>query len=34
MAKKRPAGDGMLRKRDDLNLWEGRLVIGQENSGK
>ena len=27
MAKRRPAGDGMVRKRDD-GRWEGRIVIG------
>ena len=32
MAKRRPAGDGMVRRRDD-GRWEGRIVIGhRENS--
>ena len=27
MAKRRPSGDGMVRKRED-GCWEGRVVIG------
>ena len=32
MAKRRPAGDGMVRKRED-GRWEGRIVIGHKNNG-
>ena len=32
MAKKRPDGDGMVRKRKD-GRWEGRIVIGHKNNG-
>ena len=32
MAKRRPAGDGMVRKRDD-GRWEGRIVIGHKSDG-
>lgn len=32
MAKRRPAGDGMVRKRDD-GRWEGRIVIGHNADG-
>ena len=31
MAKRRPAGDGMVRKRDD-GRWEGRIVIGHKKN--
>ena len=33
MAKRRPAGDGMVRKRDD-GRWEGRIVIGRKENGE
>lgn len=33
MAKRRPSGDGMVRKRDD-GRWEGRIVVGHKNNGK
>ena len=33
MAKRRPAGDGMVRKRDD-GRWEGRIVIGHKENGE
>ena len=33
MAKRRPSGDGMVRKRDD-GRWEGRIVIGHKESGE
>lgn len=33
MAKRRPQGDGTIRKRPD-GRWEGRLVIGHKNNGK
>ena len=33
MAKRRPAGDGMVRKRDD-GRWEGRIVIGHRENGE
>ena len=33
MAKRRPSGDGMVRKRDDGH-WEGRIVVGHKNSGE
>ena len=32
MAKRRPSGDGMVRKRED-GLWEGRIVIGHKENG-
>ena len=32
MAKRRPAGDGMVRRRDD-GRWEGRIVIGHKENG-
>ena len=32
MAKKRPAGDGMVRKRPD-GRWEGRIVVGHKKDG-
>lgn len=32
MAKRRPSGDGMVRKRDD-GRWEGRIVVGHKNNG-
>lgn len=32
MAKRRPSGDGMVRKRDD-GRWEGRIVIGHKADG-
>lgn len=33
MAKRRPNGDGMVRKRGD-GRWEGRIVVGHKNNGK
>ena len=33
MAKRRPNGDGMIRKRAD-GRWEGRIVAGHKNNGK
>ena len=33
MAKRRPAGDGMVRKRND-GRWEGRIVIGHRENGE
>ena len=33
MSKRRPAGDGMVRKRDD-GRWEGRIVIGHRENGE
>ena len=33
MAKRRPSGDGMIRKRDD-GRWEGRIVVGHKNNGE
>ena len=33
MAKLRPSGDGMVRKRAD-GRWEGRIVVGHKNDGK
>ena len=33
MAKRRPSGDGMVRKRAD-GRWEGRIVVGHKNDGK
>jgi len=32
MAKRRPSGDGMVRRRDD-GRWEGRIVIGHKENG-
>ena len=32
MAKRRPSGDGMVRKRDD-ERWEGRIVVGHKENG-
>ena len=33
MARRRPSGDGMVRKRDD-GRWEGRIVVGHKNNGE
>lgn len=33
MAKRRPAGDGLVRKRSD-GRWEGRIVVGHKDDGK
>lgn len=33
MAKRRPSGDGMVRKRED-GRWEGRIVVGHKESGE
>lgn len=33
MVKRRPAGDGMVRKRED-GRWEGRIVIGHRENGE
>ncbi len=33
MAKRRPSGDGMVRRRDD-GRWEGRIVVGHKNNGE
>ncbi|HBH96151.1 MAG TPA: site-specific integrase [Ruminococcaceae bacterium] len=33
MGKRRPSGDGMVRKRDD-GRWEGRIVVGHKNNGE
>jgi integrase len=33
MAKRRPSGDGMVRKRDD-GRWEGRIVVGHKDNGE
>ena len=32
MAKKRPDGDGLVRKRTD-GRWEGRIVVGHKEDG-
>ena len=32
MGKRRPSGDGMVRKRED-GRWEGRIVVGHKESG-
>ena len=32
MAKRRPSGDGMVRKRND-GRWEGRIVVGHKDNG-
>ena len=31
MAKRRPSGDGMVRKRED-GRWEGRIVVGHKET--
>ena len=33
MAKRRPAGDGLVRKRAD-GRWEGRIIVGHKEDGK
>ena len=33
MAKRRPSGDGMVRKRED-GRWEGRIVVGRKENGE
>ena len=33
MSKRRPSGDGMVRKRED-GRWEGRIVVGHKQSGE
>lgn len=33
MAKRRPSGDGMVRKRED-GRWEGRIVVGHKDNGE
>ena len=33
MAKRRPSGDGMVRRRDD-GRWEGRIVVGHKENGE
>lgn len=33
MGKRRPNGDGMIRKRSD-GRWEGRIVAGHKSDGK
>ena len=32
MSKRRPSGDGMVRKRED-GRWEGRIVVGHKENG-
>ena len=32
MAKRRPSGDGMVRKRED-GRWEGRILVGHKENG-
>ena len=32
MGKRRPSGDGMVRKRED-GRWEGRIVVGHKENG-
>ena len=32
MAKRRPSGDGLVRKRED-GRWEGRIVVGHKRDG-
>ena len=32
MSKRRPSGDGLIRKRSD-GRWEGRIVVGHKNDG-
>ena len=33
MGKRRPSGDGLVRKRAD-GRWEGRIVVGHKEDGK
>ena len=33
MSKRRPSGDGMIRKRED-GRWEGRIVVGHKQNGE
>ena len=33
MSKRRPSGDGMVRKRED-GRWEGRIVVGHKENGE
>ena len=33
MTKRRPSGDGMVRKRED-GRWEGRIVVGHKQNGE
>ena len=33
MAKRRPSGDGMVRKKED-GRWEGRIVVGHKQNGE
>lgn len=33
MAKRRPQGDGTIRKRSD-GRWEGRIIVGHKDNGK
>lgn len=33
MSKKRPSGDGLIRKRSD-GRWEGRIIVGHKSDGK
>lgn len=33
MAKRRPSGDGLVRKRKD-GRWEGRIMVGRDLEGK
>ena len=33
MPKRRPAGDGMVRRRED-GRWEGRIVVGHKENGE
>ncbi len=33
LSKKRPSGDGLIRKRSD-GRWEGRIIVGQKQDGK
>ena len=33
MAKRRPKGDGMIRKRKDTDRWEGRILVGHKDDG-
>ena len=33
MPKRRPSGDGMVRKRTTDGRWEGRIVVGHKGNG-
>ena len=34
MAKRRPSGDGMVRRKKEDGRWEGRIVVGHKENGE